>query len=66
MTESAYLSFVGEEAKLGYTVLLNLEGKERACGNEELMDAFPVEIQEDEFLSCELSSGNGVIRTGGH
>lgn len=66
LTESAYLAFLKEEAKLGYAVHLQLEGKDRAFSNEEMLSAFPVEIQKDEFLSCELSSDNGTIRTGGH
>lgn len=65
LTESAYVSFVKEEAKLGYTVTLDLEGRDRSLNHGELLGSFPVTIRKDEFLSCEISSGHGVIRTGG-
>lgn len=66
LTESAYLSLLREEAKLGYTVQLQLEGKDRAFDSEELLSALPVTIEKNEFVTCTLSSDRGTIRTGGH
>ena len=69
LTESAYLSLLGEVSPLGFQVQLSLEGRDRTFTNDELLDYIHTQslvLKKNEYVTCTLYNKDRVVlRVGG-